>query len=134
MLSIATIAAWLSQFMKTFLFLISGNIRWDAALPLQNFSLKHSRIVAKMDSFFDNAIMTVLDKYTCSSPVVIKPGVAVDVVVEMFNFFIVFIKIFTNPSSYLSKVGTLAYRDFLLLIYREIFEKLNFFDFFSKKN
>ena len=36
--------------------------------------------------------MTVVDKHTCSSPVVIKLGgscVAVDVVVDSFNFFVI---------------------------------------------
>ena len=41
------------------LFLISANIRWDVALPPENFSLKHSRIVAKMNGLFGNVIMTV---------------------------------------------------------------------------
>ena len=64
--------------------------------PLQNFSLKlkHSRIIAKMNGFFGNVIMTIVDKHTCSSPVVIKIGafcVAVDVVVDRLNFFIVFL-------------------------------------------
>ena len=36
------------------------------------FSLKLSRIVAKMNCFFGNVIMTVVNKHTCSSPVVIK--------------------------------------------------------------
>ena len=90
----AIIAAWLSQFTTTFLILISANIMWDAGFPLQNFSLKHSRIIAKMNGFFGNVIMTVVDKHTCSSPVVIKLGafcVAVDVVVNRLNFFIVFL-------------------------------------------
>ena len=42
-------------------------------------------------------------------------------------------QVLTQP--YLSKdgmLGTLAYREFFW-IYREIFEKLNFFHFFSKK-
>ena len=62
--------------------------------PLHNFSLKHSCIVAEMNGFFGNVIMTVVDKHACSSPVVIKLGafcVAVDVVVDRFNFFIVFL-------------------------------------------
>ena len=90
----AIIAAWLSQFMTTFFILISANIMWDAGFPLQNFSLKHSRIIAKMNGFFGNVIMTVVDKHTCSSPVVIKLGafcVAVDVVVNRLKFFIVFL-------------------------------------------
>ena len=37
--------------------------------PLKNFSLKHSRIVAKMNGFFGNFIMTVVDKRTCSQGV-----------------------------------------------------------------
>ena len=72
------------------LFLISANKRWDVALPPENFSLKHSRIVAKMNGLFGNVIMTVVNKHTCSSPVVIKLEafcVAVDVVVDRFNFF-----------------------------------------------
>ena len=62
--------------------------------PLKNFSLKHSRIVAKMNGFFGNVIMTDVDKHTWSSPVFIKPGyfcVAVDVVVDRLNFFIGFL-------------------------------------------
>ena len=39
-LSRAKIAAWLSQFMTTFLFLISANIRWDAALPTAKLRLE----------------------------------------------------------------------------------------------
>ena len=80
--------------MTTFFILISANIMWDAGFPLQNFSLKHSRIIAKMNGFFGNVIMTVVDKHTCSSPVVIKLGafcVVVDVVVDRLKFFIVFL-------------------------------------------
>ena len=58
------------------------------------FSLKHSRIVAEMNGFFGNVVMTVVDKHTCSSPVVIKLEgicVAVDVVVDRFNFFAVYL-------------------------------------------
>ena len=58
------------------------------------FSLKHSRIVAEMNGFFGNVIMTVVDDYTCSSPVVIKLGaicVAVDVKVDRFDFFVIFL-------------------------------------------
>ena len=71
--------------------------------PLKNFSLKHSRIVAKVNGFFGNVIMTVVDKHTCSSPVVIKLGafcVEVDGVVERFNFSIVFLYIGYKWSSY----------------------------------
>ena len=49
----------------------------------KNCSLKHSRIGAKVNGFFGHVIMAVLDRHTCSSPVVIKLGaicVAVDVV------------------------------------------------------
>ena len=74
MLSRAIIAAWLSQFMTTFVFLTSANIRWDAALSTAKLQLKHSRIVAKMNGFFGNVIITVVDKHTCSRPVVIKLG------------------------------------------------------------
>ena len=59
------------------------------------FSLKHSRIVAEMNGFFGNVIMAVVDKHTCSSPVVIKLGacicVAVEVVVDRFDFFVIFL-------------------------------------------
>ena len=37
-------------------------------------SLKHSRIFAEMNGFFGNVIVTVFDKHTCSSLVVIKLG------------------------------------------------------------
>ena len=58
----------------------------------KNFSLKHSHIVAKINGFFGNVLMTVVDKRTCSGPVVIKlVCVAADVVVDRFNFFIIFI-------------------------------------------
>ena len=46
-----------------------------------------------MNGFFSYVIMTVVDNHTCSSPVVIKLGaicVAVDVIFDRFNFFIVF--------------------------------------------
>ena len=36
----AIIAAWLSQFMTTFLILISANIMWDAALPTAKLQLE----------------------------------------------------------------------------------------------
>ena len=59
----------MSQFITKFLFLISANIRilYSGMLlfPLKKFSLKHSRIVAKMNGFFGNVIMTVVDKHTC---------------------------------------------------------------------
>ena len=54
--AIIKFAAWLSQF----LFLIPANIRWDADLPTAKFSLKHSRIVAKMNVFFGYVIITEL--------------------------------------------------------------------------
>ena len=56
------------------------------------FSLKHSRIVAEMNCFFGNFIVTVVGKR--SSPVVIKLGdisVAVDVKVDRFEFFVIFL-------------------------------------------
>ena len=47
------------------------------------FSLKHNRIVAEMNCFFGNVIMTVVDKHTLE-----PSGVAVDVVVDRFDFFV----------------------------------------------
>ena len=47
-----------------------------------------------MNGFFGNVIVTVVDKHSCSSPVVIRLGaisVAVDVVVDRFNFFVIFL-------------------------------------------
>ena len=38
---------------------------------LKIFSLKHSCIVAKMNGFFNDFTMTVVDKHICSSPFVI---------------------------------------------------------------
>ena len=45
-----------------------------------------------MDGFLCSIILTVVYKYTCSSHVFVKLGavcVAVDVIVDMFNLFIV---------------------------------------------
>ena len=60
----------------------------------KSFSLKHSRVVAEMNSFFGNVVETVVDKRTCSSPVVVKLGticVAVNVVVDEIDFFVIFL-------------------------------------------
>ena len=60
----AIIAAWLSQFMTTFLILISANIMWDAALPTAKLQLQtqsHYCFIAKMNGFFGNVI-SVVDK------------------------------------------------------------------------
>ena len=54
----------------------------------------NSRTVAEMNCFFGTVDMTVVDKHTCSSPVVIKFEaicVTVDVVVYRFDFFVIFL-------------------------------------------
>ena len=63
--------------MTKILFFDLANIKWDAAkcsFHCKKFRLKHSRIIAEMNGFSCNVIMTVVDKHTCSSPVVIKRG------------------------------------------------------------
>ena len=83
MFSRAIIAAWLSQLMTTLLFFVSH---------CRYFSLKHSGIVAnvsKMNGFFGDVIVPVVDEHTCSSPVG-AISVAVDVVVDRFEFFVIF--------------------------------------------
>ena len=62
--------------------------------PLQILQIENQSHCCKMNCFFGNFIMTVVDKHTCSSPVVIKLGascVAVDVVVDRFDFFVIFL-------------------------------------------